>query len=227
MGLRITFWREGFATNSSSQHSMIFTDKAPTLTTTETRNFGWSLFTAASQEAKLNYMLCCLYSSWRMMTEIDAYNSIIPSENFREFRLIEFRKWVGLHVPVMGNVPSDFDGEWDWGSVDHESRMTFSRYRDDQDKRGLNVEFAEAFIREFVENNYVMLGGNDNDEEVHPLVCEDQPEDNHLARVYSAMRERDPHYLICEKDHLTGEFVCSDLERGRLFKIVITPAAGS
>ena len=223
MSTKITFWRESFATNSSSEHALAFVSNIEDWVTDTTKDFGWGHFTAASREAKLKYMMLCLYSSWSRLTEISTYKSIIDSKAIEAFLLGQFKVWVKENVPILKDHIDEFSNDYDYGHVDHQSMMTFPCHRLPE-RDYLNAEFAQAFIQELVENNYVILGGNDNEDSDHPDIGLNEPEMNHLAAIYHAMTEKDPKTLLCEHDHKTGEWVCSDKHNGRLFKFILTPS---
>lgn len=206
--MKITFWREGSANNSSSSHSIIFTKKE--LGTTETSEFGWDFFTAADKESKLNYAVISLYSDWHTDNSIYGCKNISYSD-IDEFRQTQFKRWfsdnfVKFHVEI-DNWNDIFDGY-----VDHQSAFTFPRYRDLS--KGINTEFAKAWINELLKDEYKVLGGNDNTDEVHPNKFDG--EINDFIRCYDMFCESDRD-TIAVFDESTDEWVISS--KSGLFKI--------
>jgi len=204
--MKITFWREGSANNSSSSHSIIFTKKE--LRTTETSDFGWDFFTAADATSKLNYAVISLLSDWNMDNPISHCKNI-SYEEIDEFLHAQFKQW------FLENFSEFHIGYWNEifdGYVDHQSTFTFPRYRDLS--KGINVEFAKAWINELLRDEYKVLGGNDNIDKVHPNKFDG--EINDFIRCYNMFRESDPD-SIAVFDELTGEWVISS--NSGLFKI--------
>ena len=136
--------RFGFATNSSSTHSMIFLPGQKDYLIGD--YFGWGNFIAASKKSKELYLACLLRSSMEAPDEI--FSSIL-------------KDWVSKDS---AKKEYSFNGI----SIDHQSIMTLPR------KYG--TEFPDrSFFNELkkfmLQDNLVILGGNDNSEEKdrHPL----------------------------------------------------------
>lgn len=204
--MKITFWREGSANNSSSSHSIIFTKTK--LGTTEWTEFGWDFFTAADKESKLNYAVISLLSDWNMDNPISHCKNISYKE-INEFYHTQFKQWFSenfseFHIDYWNQI---FDGY-----VDHQSAFTFPRYRDLS--KGINVEFAKSWINELLRDEYKVLGGNDNTDEVHSNKFDG--EINDFIRCYDMFCESDAD-TIAVFDELTNEWVISS--KSGLFKI--------
>lgn len=217
MSMKIHFYRQGFANNSSSQHNIIFTRSAPSLVTDEDNEFGWDHFTCASKDGKLNYMLICLYRSYRMLSGVQEYSSIIDQKVVTAFIEANFKMWVSANFPILKDKVGDFSSDYDWGYVDHQSEFTFPCHR--KKEKFINIDFANSFIRELVMEDYVILGGNDNTEERHPKESLDEEDQNLIGTVYRFFRERHPQEIFCEKDEKLGDYVISNLSRGDLMRI--------
>jgi len=197
--IKITFWREGSANNSSSSHSIIFT-KTP-LSTDEYSEFGWEFFTAADDESKLNWAILCLHSGWRDTNPLPYQLPNIPAKVLSELSNQQFRVWVdsmGFKVN-WNNLFGD-----DYSYVDHQSIFTFPTYRDVD--KGLNLEFAKEFINELLKDEYKVLGGNDNSDSDHRSSGLNE-KTTELMKVYSRFQESDR--AIAVKDEETGEWIIS------------------
>ena len=135
--------RLGFANNSSSSHSVVVVSpqRMPETDDYTPGDFGWSEFTLADPESKLDYFAHALYHQLER-----AGNPIGASVMLREI----------LNLP-----------EWVPGSgIDHQS--LFSMPTED-DGATVNAEFARDFAKWIQSEGVVVLGGNDNSEESHPL----------------------------------------------------------
>lgn len=204
--MKITFWREGSANNSSSSHSIIFTKKE--LLTTQSSKFGWDFFTVADYNSKLNYAVITLYENWHGDNRLGSCKNI-PYKTIDEFLHTQFKRWFAdnftqFHI-------ADWEAVFD-GYVDHQSRFTFPRYRDFG--KGINVEFASAWMNELLKDEYKVLGGNDNDERIHPHANTVELTD--FIRCYNMFCETGDD-VIAVFDDLTDEWVISS--NVGLFKI--------
>lgn len=211
--MKITFYRKGHANNSSSSHSLVFTNEFKTIGNTEDSEFGWDFFTVSSLESKKNYILCCLRDSF--FASIDLRwncNADISYKMFEEFKENLFKSWINVYF-------SDFKFDLniiDDSCVDHQSVFMFPTYRDKQ--RGINKELANSVIKEFLRSEYIVLGGNDNHDRSH-----------HLSDLRESQTEFIKFWRFCidtyklnkaEYDIKTSEYVVSkDGYDGSLIKI--------
>lgn len=146
--------RFGFATNSSSTHSIIVLPAdLPKPATDEWSHFGWSYFTAADEKSKRNYAL--------LLVEYTIRNCIRDSELFsyedmNDLTDFFMSKWFDIAKP---------DDE-DEGHIDHDSVFYLPRR---WDGKQIHVEFAKAFVEYMANSNLAILGGNDNDDRIHHL----------------------------------------------------------
>lgn len=213
--MEITFYRQGHANNSSSSHSLIF---APGLNgkSDEDREFGWQNFTAADKSSKLNYILICLFRTWDDLSNIRSDNWSnklgFSYDDLLTMKYLFFEKWflknfsdLELDLNIIKN-----------GYVDHQSIFTFPLYRD---ATNINIELAREIINELINNDYLILGGNDNDGEIHNLKdCDTNSKLDFKNFWFSAM-ERDVKSLLSAYDSLTEEYIISDKSSGSLIKI--------
>ena len=213
--MQITFFRKGHANNSSSSHSLIFATDENKFPNTEDEEFGWDFFTCSSLQAKKNYILCCLRDAFRLSTDIkSSYNADISYDIVDKFQKDFFCSWINKHF-------SEFEFDLDCldnAYVDHQSVFLFPLYRDKQ--KGINKKLAKDVIREFLNRNYVVLGGNDNTNETHPL--RDEGDENlQFITFWNFCVDKNP-LCMAEYDELTGEYVISQPSRhGSLMKIKI------
>jgi len=130
--MKIQGIRYGFATNSSSSHSVIVLPNQEDDDIYD-QEFGWDNWTAASQEQKMTYLGVTISS--QIQKKVGETLSRIIAEYFSGIEL------------------------QDDGYIDHESKITLPY---DFDGRGLSVEFIEDLKEALLRDDVVILGGNDN-----------------------------------------------------------------
>lgn len=168
--MRILNVRLGHACNSSSSHSIIWFDGEAE--TDETQDFGWSYFTAANTEARRNYAALLVASR---VTR--TFNSL-GWEDRGVLTKAYVRDVLGVKLPK---------GAY----IDHESgedRFNLPTHADGT----VHSEFAKEFVKWFSRAPIAVLGGNDNDEETHPLDHAGKP----VPFVYgfNGIARKDPAY---------------------------------
>lgn len=139
--MKILKVRTQFATNSSSTHSLLFLDQSTP--TTELSEFGWEFFTAANKESKENYFALTMFTALRDSVGVDAAKVILRD----------------LLQRNVENVISN-------GYIDHQSMYVMPM---SWDGKAPDLEFAREFRDFLLQDNIVILGGNDNAEQSHPL----------------------------------------------------------
>lgn len=136
--IRIGNIRAGFATNSSSSHSILILrtgDMAPR-DVPQYDSFGWDRFTLASSELKRSYLA----------SQLAIELGIDPEDP-------------GSGDPRSLEIISDLFGPVPIQSIDHQSHWSFPF---DWHESGIDLEFARA-LADFVDRReVVILGGNDN-----------------------------------------------------------------
>jgi hypothetical protein len=149
--IRVFNARLGLATNSSSTHSLIFLPEGKVARDdgVEDMEFGWDRWTAASPEAKKDYLALLLHYNLR-----DALPANVADMVCRE--------WLGFaRRPSDGDLGEDGDGYIDHQSVYALPAAFGTKIVDDK---------FFAHLRDFVlRPNLAILGGNDNTDESHPL----------------------------------------------------------
>lgn len=134
--------RVGLACNSSSSHSILF---LPTnqnqIHTDEYSDFQWNYFTAADKQSKNNYLYALIEN---------AFHTLVPPSDKDSF----YQKFF-----------SEFDSISKDASIDHQSVITLPSRLDGT----INSDFIEDFQKFLLQDNVVITGGNDNDDQSHYL----------------------------------------------------------
>jgi hypothetical protein len=146
--------RLGFATNSSSSHSIIFLKPKQRVEDSDVEGgeFGWNYFTAASAEAKRQYVAIHLFHALANQVNADVAEAVVDS-------------W------VKGYEKSDETNRHECGVeprgyVDHQSVYVLPC---SWEGKGVDKQFFQEFSNFFLRDDVVILGGNDNDDTSHPL----------------------------------------------------------
>lgn len=165
--MKTIFKRLGFANNSSSSHSIILpADYEETnVSYEETEDFGWDEFVQRTPEGKARYLTMMLGFSIRDRLTEGPYLSCWEYEKGLQDVVLE------VILKNMSSLPTIFkylseDQVKDLiknGSIDHDSVFTFPSGVNGEVHLGL----AEAFIKEVVEEDYIIHGGNDNGEKTY------------------------------------------------------------
>lgn len=132
--MRVFNIRYGFATNSSSNRSLIFLKDE----TDGVDDFGWEYFTAASTKVKSEYVACILKDSLDTILKDTDTDTI--------FKMVE-----GLGCSLSRDT-----------YIDHQSVYLLPTNWEGTE---LNIEFFSEFKIFMLQDNLVILGGNDNDYE--------------------------------------------------------------
>jgi molybdenum cofactor biosynthesis enzyme MoaA len=137
--------RKGFATNSSSSHSILLLPNVEKkISTDEYTDFGWQFFTLADQTSKENYFATALKYNLEQC-------KVAPKE---------INKYL---TELFG---SDIVGRVEHTNIDHQSVLTFPRT---WDNKGINKEFISEMAEYIKRPDVVVAGGNDNDSKEHEL----------------------------------------------------------
>ncbi len=140
--------RNGFATNSSSTHSVLELPKTEDMSkirTDEYESFHWDFFTAADNESKINYLACLI----NLNLEQIGYSKKKSSAYI-----------ANLFGPDVAKNVADI-------SIDHQSVLSIPV---NWDSTTLNQDFVKELVQYVTQENIVILGGNDNTEEEHNLI---------------------------------------------------------
>lgn len=150
--LKILNVRLGLANNSSSSHSLVFLPGPGRDKDVSDQEFGWNFFTAASRQAKTDYLAYLLYYSLKQVTTKELAQNITKT-------------WAGANI---------FDGEnsletWEDDTIGHINHQSRYDLPSSWDGKGLDKEFFMALKEFILQPDLAILGGNDNVKENHPL----------------------------------------------------------
>lgn len=149
--IRVHNLRAGFATNSSSSHSVVIlpddlVGKVWDQDIDGGLNFGWERFVLASPEAKMRYLLAQLLTATARYDNT-TYERVTTPEHERFYE--RFAQEIG-----------EIGREEDFG-IDHQSLMAVPM--------GTDQTSLDALIRYFKSPKIVILGGNDNSDPFQPF----------------------------------------------------------
>tara|TARA_B100001778_G_scaffold330827_1_gene333981 strand:- start:9571 stop:11118 length:1548 start_codon:yes stop_codon:yes gene_type:complete len=166
--------RMGFATNSSSSHSIVFglegqEDVFPEYGEDE---FGWDNFILASKDAKAKYLAVALYSAIEQKIGSDMASAVI-----KDWCKVSISADAYIDHQSMMGLPAD---RMRLGGWNHDGDYTISR------------EFFDELYRYYMRKDLVIVGGNDNSYESKPL-----PNEEHHAHVVG---EEINDNWVCRKD---------------------------
>ena len=149
--MNISSIRFGFATNSSSTHSLVFLPQDKKVKDDMCGegfgDFGWQNFTVISDEEKLHYLGILLR---------DELDQSLP-ETISD---LVYKEWLG--IPIKRERPHGYYED----DVDHQSRLDLPC------EFGSTIPDARFFaeLKTFLlQKNLAILGGNDNSDTEHPL----------------------------------------------------------
>ncbi len=151
--------RYGLATNSSSSHSIIHTPDAANRQDdlqNDEMSYQWEFFTLASKEEKRKYMAAQLMSS-------------IPYET----RQLVEQVLIDINEPTIAK-------HFEYSGVDHQSVINFP----DSPTGGTAVEFYKEYSNYLVNEDFIILGGNDNSQDDHKLASLDDGVENYSQAIY-------------------------------------------
>ena len=192
--------RYGFATNSSSLHSMVMLKKPVMDKWDDNWSFGWDFFTLGSKNAKLSYVASMV--AYHVACGIPEF---VPSDVRNRVVAATTLELMGLSEPPVWTTGGESwcgkEGAGWLFDIDHQSQMSLPRKHGG---RSPGRPFDERFIRDLVayvsQDNVAILGGNDNINpdkgEGHPLLkkrrAEARPAPFSLGQVDDEKRWRSP-----------------------------------
>lgn len=139
--------RYGFATNSSSLHSIVLMNSGQTARNSyDSQEFGWDFFTLASEKAKREYMGQQVKLSFERVNALNEYDAAILASN-----------WAGASIDP-------------YGSIDHQSSISFPC---EKTWNGWSVrrDFFDEMLNFVLNPEIVIVGGNDNSGEDHEIIA--------------------------------------------------------
>lgn len=136
----LTNIRFGFATNSSSTHSIIIShEKIPDKLNDY---FGWDFFTASSNQAKRQYLASILYNHLSYVVDESIAHDLI--KYWLDIDMTDTTLCLGVDHQSMPLLPKTWEG------------------------LSIDVDFFNDYKNFILNEHVVILGGNDNDDEAHP-----------------------------------------------------------
>lgn len=199
--MRILNVRTGFATNSSSTHSIVFMrgKKLPAVAPEDDGCFGWENFSLVDRESKLGYLGVTVYEQLRQDVGYEIALKIAS-------------QLVGLErLPRRPGVEDD--DEWDQ-YVDHKSNIALPRT---WDGKGLELDFLGEFASFLAREDVAILGGNDNEEPNQLL--------NHEGVVDTGYRDAmfvDTQNIIVARKDPSGFWTLFNRSNGTKLRIALT-----
>lgn len=181
--------RYGFATNSSSTHSIIITKDKIRNNSPGDKYFGWEFFTLSKTSAKRDYLAAILNQH---------LSHLIGDKMARDLVIL----WCGL--PEGTEI----------GSVDHQSVPSLPL---NWDGRGLNYQFFKEYKKFILDEAVVILGGNDNDDKVHPQTKGRDP--FILPLIYDQRNTN----LVAKKDPVNDYWTLFDRDKGTKIRMQFSP----
>lgn len=147
--------RYGFATNSSSTHSICFIEdrdisKSPHAY--KSVNYGWDFFTLQTVEDRVSYMLVTIFEGLRNYLG-NAVAEILLKSMYGDIQ---------HSYPNLVSVDEICNG-----CVDHQSQITIPKLHDDT----VAIQYCYDLINLGQHKNLVIYGGNDNDDEPPSIVA--------------------------------------------------------
>lgn len=244
--MKIKFVRNGFANNSSSSHSIIFSKKNIGNMRDDTdgcEGFGWNNFTCASREAKESYLLSMLidnmcqelksksqfYTGSRSIGNHDwKINPIVYMNdkkvvlNFCEYKVEHYIKRVLKndlvyfgYDKIFENFETILDGFSEcFDSIDHQSAILLPR---DPKTDYIHHGYAKDFCKFVLENEFVILGGNDNSCDDHEYSSYN--EGHELLNFMTSIKYTKPNVVYDGKNQ---DYVIQDSEKGTIYRISFT-----
>lgn len=206
--MKITFLRIGHANNSSSNHSIVFFDENEVLPPSDAKKgeYGWDYFTLTDKEEQKLYIKMCLMYSFKRNIKIKSDQ--ISWKEAEEVKERLFSNFVSTHFPELSAITINSDDY-----VDHQSVLYFPENRI---SKVIDLKFARKFINYFLARNFVILGGNDNDEIEHKYAAHNKDKETDFRNIWSRIRETES---IVVYDDLNDEFVLR-FNNGNLMKII-------
>ncbi len=136
--MKIESVRLGFASNSSSSHSIIITEQKPQDQYSDDNEFGWKTFILNSKKAKQNYLAQSLFNNLKIKLDENTAEIVVRA----------------LFEGIKKDILKD-------GYIDHQSQMELPSYY--SNRNSISLDFFKSMAG-YIENkeSLSILGGNDN-----------------------------------------------------------------
>lgn len=141
--------RYGFATNSSSTHSIIITKEKSTVKDKLSDSFGWDFFTAASDRSKRQYLASIVKHHLDPIVGKCITRDLIKA--WLDIDVTDKHQCLGIDHQSMPVMPKTWEGV------------------------GMDVDFFNEYKEFLLQKHLVIIGGNDNTTHRHSLVRKYDP----------------------------------------------------
>lgn len=208
--VNICFMRKGFSNNSSSAHSLIFSGKInEDYDTGDQGYFGWENFVLSSVEAKKLYLFSTLFLNYSSNNRM-VYPYMIDEKSVRKFIYESFISYVTKNEKLNKIFDREFISTNDVRDIDHQSVLSLPlKYnREYNDRDFFHTDFVYNFFSTIINNDFVILGGNDNDDG-HSFQCRDENNYCNIKTIWGLLVGRGHGAFYCVKDGKTGDYVIS------------------
>lgn len=189
MTMRVFNVRTGFATNSSSTHSIVYMRGMKLPEQAPEYGFGWDRFTLVERQSKLDYLAALVFDQLR-----SDVGDVIATH---------------ISNQLVGAQRAPDDDR----TVDHQSMIVLPR---DWNGKGLDLAFLADFKAFLERDDVAILGGNDNTDERHPGLMDDRVIDTKHTQALPIEYPRDG--LVARKDP-RGYWTLFNRENGAKFRV--------
>lgn len=209
--------RMGFATNSSSSHSIvILADKNAQYSSDEYHRFEWNTFIAADETSKRNYLAACVATALYGDGHLSDYQ-----------RALMAHALVGSDEKPVKSTDENGYVSVDAPSVDHQSVLALPFTRESfENHDSLSEEFLDDLLAFMLRKDVVILGGNDNGDSARDLRASVEGTDVDLpteSRSWRCRKEAHKVWTLFDKhsgSRLTVDFNGDDVvNRGAFSKL--------
>ena len=197
--MKLLQYRKGFATNSSSTHSIIIANRLTKVILTgkplnkgdscTPGEYGWDNFTLASNAAKMRYLATLIMQS------------------------LDLPLWMQDAV-AFGATGARVEKD---DYIDHQSLLSLPI---DWSGNGLDQEFLKDLVQFVSQEDVMILGGSDNSDDPHPLSACGQRVLTHIPRdiggTWVARKEGNEWTFFCRSDGTKITFTFDDSKLSRV-----------
>lgn len=170
--------RLGFATNSSSTHSIVFVGSDVVKDEdVQDEEFGWQFFTAHSSRSKIAYLAHVVYEN--LTDVVGERSAAIVAESLTGHK---FTRNKGVDIE---------------GYIDHQSVLSLPRSYDAWSQNDIDHDFVEDLKQWMLRSDIAILGGNDNDDNLHPLLGRYSNAKSETGLVKDDYKRK---FLVCRKE---------------------------
>jgi hypothetical protein len=203
--------------NPYRHNLVVATKNVERLSDADFRHYDEETFICSSRKHKLYYAFIHLRSSWLIHSNRGLTSNYISEKEMRLFQSEHFVRWVRMNIPIFKDSINELSA---WVRNDslpyydnHAPVLRFPQYRESE--LGIHIEFASAWINQFINNNYVMIGRRMPDK----LAGKISEEKSDFISLTNEMSMSNPYPISCERDELNNEFIVHFWYRDAIVKI--------